>query len=199
MLSERREQFCREYLIDLNGAQAAVRAGYAPESARIEGVRLLSDANIQDRIAELMAARATRVQLSQDSVLEKYTWIAFRHARDVATWGPDGLTLRPSGDLTEAESYAVCEVTQTQFGMKIKMEPKEPALRMLAVHLGLDTDRKNVRVQNEYIGMTEEVLQRKVSQMLVAMPKDVAISVIAEVVKRIGKEEILNIFNEKET
>ena len=54
-LSPKQEQFCLEYIQDSNGHQAALRAGYAKASARMQASRMLSKDNIQARIAELAA------------------------------------------------------------------------------------------------------------------------------------------------
>ena len=34
-LNPKQERFCQEYAVDLNGAQAAIRAGYAPTHAKV--------------------------------------------------------------------------------------------------------------------------------------------------------------------
>jgi len=68
-LDAKQEMFCQEYLIDLNGTQAAIRAGYAKNSAAVTASRLLIKANTQKRIQELFNARAKRVQVDQDYVL----------------------------------------------------------------------------------------------------------------------------------
>jgi len=49
-LSPLQEAFCRAYVLDPNGARAAVRAGYAPANARAQASRLLTKANIQRSI-----------------------------------------------------------------------------------------------------------------------------------------------------
>lgn len=69
-LNERQWRFCQEYLIDCNGKQAAIRAGYAPHSAEVTGSRLLRNAKVKARIADLQAKRAKRVGLEADQVLE---------------------------------------------------------------------------------------------------------------------------------
>ncbi len=68
-LNPKQEQFCQEYLIDLNGTQAATRAGYSEKTANEQGSRLLANVNIQIRIAELMKERLARVVITQDYVL----------------------------------------------------------------------------------------------------------------------------------
>lgn len=52
--------FCREYLVDLNLTQAAMRAGYSEKYANREASRLWSKVDIQQRISELNGSRNHR-------------------------------------------------------------------------------------------------------------------------------------------
>jgi len=52
-LTPKEEQFCAEYLVDRNGAQAAIRAGYAKKSAKVTASRLLTKANVKAHLAGL--------------------------------------------------------------------------------------------------------------------------------------------------
>jgi len=70
-LSFRQLRFIDEYLIDLNGAQAAIRAGYSPKAAKEQASRLLTNANVQTVLGERQQARAERVEVTQDLVLQK--------------------------------------------------------------------------------------------------------------------------------
>lgn len=65
----KREQFVREFLIDLNATQAAIRAGYSEKSAKVTASRLLSDANVQAALKAGMEARAERTEITADYVL----------------------------------------------------------------------------------------------------------------------------------
>lgn len=56
-MTEKQEAFCREYLIDYNATQAAIRAGYSEKGANGQGTRLLANASIKSRLAELKAER----------------------------------------------------------------------------------------------------------------------------------------------
>ena len=47
MLTEKQKRFCDEYLVDLNGTQAAIRAGYSKKSARFIGSDHLTKPNIR--------------------------------------------------------------------------------------------------------------------------------------------------------
>lgn len=49
----KRERFCREYVKDTNGHQAAIRAGYSKKTARAQASRLLTDVNVKARVREL--------------------------------------------------------------------------------------------------------------------------------------------------
>lgn len=62
--------FCQEYLIDLNGKQAATRAGYSEKTAAAQASRLLTNVNVQAEIECFMKKRAEKVELTADEVLK---------------------------------------------------------------------------------------------------------------------------------
>lgn len=65
----KRKMFYHEYLIDFNGAKACIRAGYYFKNARHQASRLLTKANTQAKIKELMEARSIKVDLTADMIL----------------------------------------------------------------------------------------------------------------------------------
>ncbi len=69
--------FCREYLLDFNATQAAIRAGYSTRTAYSIGNENLRKPGIRKRIRELVAARNTRTLVAADRVLGKLAEIAF--------------------------------------------------------------------------------------------------------------------------
>lgn len=69
-LNEKQRQFVREYLIDLNATQAAIRCGYSERTARQQGSRLLSNADIQAAVEQAKSARAEKTGISQEYVLD---------------------------------------------------------------------------------------------------------------------------------
>lgn len=69
-LSEKQKLFCREYILDLNASQAAIRAGYSSKCAKEQGYRLLTYAHIQEELAELMKNREARLEITADFVLQ---------------------------------------------------------------------------------------------------------------------------------
>ena len=69
-LTARQSAFCAEYLVDLNGTQAAIRAGYSVKGAHVQAAQLLSNAKVSSHLQKLMDARADRVQRNADDVLK---------------------------------------------------------------------------------------------------------------------------------
>ncbi len=65
----RYERFCQEYVIDYNGTQAAIRAGYSKKSAKQQASRLLTIADILARVRELQGEQAARLCISSDWVV----------------------------------------------------------------------------------------------------------------------------------
>jgi len=46
-LTAKQERFCREYVIDLNGTQAAIRSGYSSKGADVQACRMLGNARME--------------------------------------------------------------------------------------------------------------------------------------------------------
>lgn len=70
-LTPRQELFCREYIIDYNGKQAAARAGYSEKSAETQAARLLRNDKVLSRVRELQAEQVKRLSISADWVILK--------------------------------------------------------------------------------------------------------------------------------
>ena len=86
-LSAKQDRFAREYLVDLNATQASIRAGYSEKTAKQQGSRLLTNADVKTRINELQEATAERLDMTADKVmadLEKLCWAAV----DAGQYGP---------------------------------------------------------------------------------------------------------------
>lgn len=140
-LTPKQARFVDEYLIDLNATQAAIRAGYSAKRADAIGHENLRKPEIADAISERMKARSERTEITQDRVLAELAKIAFADQRKVMTWGPDGVRLRDSVELTDDEAAIVSEVSETTSkdggSLKLKTHDKVGALKLLGDHLGM--------------------------------------------------------------
>jgi phage terminase small subunit len=68
-LTPKQEAFVREYLIDLNATQAAIRAGYSAKTAQEQSSRLLSKAMVVKAVQTGMDKRADKLSLTAEDVL----------------------------------------------------------------------------------------------------------------------------------
>lgn len=68
-LTPKQEMFCKEYLIDLNATQAAIRAGYSEKTANRIATENLSKLVIKERIEELKSTRVEKVEITAEKVL----------------------------------------------------------------------------------------------------------------------------------
>lgn len=68
-LTEREAAFVREYLVDKNGTQAAIRAGYSPTSAGRHSFDMLKRPIIKAALARELKAQAKRTLIKADKVL----------------------------------------------------------------------------------------------------------------------------------
>lgn len=82
-LTAKQQLFVKEYLVDLNATQAAIRAGYKEKTARAMGAENLTKPNIQAAIAEQMDKRAAKVEITAEQVLQRWIDIAFADPNEI--------------------------------------------------------------------------------------------------------------------
>jgi phage terminase small subunit len=99
-LTDKQELFIQEYLVDLNATQAAIRAGYSKKSANVLGHETLMKPYIRARIDELLNARAEKLELTADWVLQRLVAITDRcmKAEPVMKWDPEEKAMLPTGE-----------------------------------------------------------------------------------------------------
>lgn len=77
-LTDKQERFCQEYVIDLNGTQAAIRAGYSKKTAREQAARLLTNVIIEGKIKELQTTVADKLEVDATWVMNRFKEISER-------------------------------------------------------------------------------------------------------------------------
>ena len=160
-MTKKQKRFIEEYLIDLNATQAAIRAGYSPDTAKSIGSENLTKPDIQARIAKAMAERSKRTGVNADRVVTELAKIAFVNASDVID--ADTATLRP--DASPDDTAAIHSVKVKTFGedgleREIKMADKLKALELLGKHLGMFKDKVEVSGINEEKNKLDDLLQQ---------------------------------------
>ena len=81
-MTAKQARFVQEYLVDLNAAAAARRAGYSDKTANRIASENLSKPDIRAAIRQAMQDRSRRLCIDQDYVLEKLREIADQRASD---------------------------------------------------------------------------------------------------------------------
>jgi phage terminase small subunit len=96
-----------------------------------------------------LAERAKQTEITADRVVKELARIAFVDFRQVTSWGPDGVRLLSSDELSDDEAAIVAEVsettTETGGSLKVKRYDKLKALELLGRHLGMFNDKVDVK------------------------------------------------------
>jgi len=166
-LTDKQIRFCNEYLIDLNGTQAAIRAGYSVNGAAEAASRMLTNPNISECIQNLKNEANNQLQdkykLSKERVLEQYAKIAFSDIRGY--YDEDGL-LKKISELDEDQAVALAGVETFEVNTggvpigetkKVKIYDKIRALDSISKVMGYNAEEKsNVRVT---VDLTEQDIE----------------------------------------
>lgn len=160
-LNDRQAEFVRQYLVDLNATQAAIRAGYSPKTANRNGPRLLSNAVVAAAVTEAMAKRAEETKLSADSVVQELARLAFANMLDYIRITQDGDPAVDLSRITRDQAAAILEVQVEDYldgrgedarevrRVKFKLADKKGALELLGKHLQMFTERVDVTSKGE--------------------------------------------------
>ena len=152
-MTDAQKRFCDEYLIDLN-ATRAYKVAYPnckkDETARANGSRLLTKANIQIYVAD---------EITQDMVIKELAKIAFLDIRKLYTENGqlkniadiDSDTAGAISQLETLEEYEGYGDDREKIGdtQKVKLLDKTKALELLGRHLGIFNDKIDVNVKEK--------------------------------------------------
>lgn len=146
-LTAKQRAFVNEYLVDLNQAAAARRAGYAHEYSDRQAHLLMLRPGIKAAIEEQLDAREQRTRITADRVLAEYAKIAFADIGEIFSEDGELLHIKamPPGVRAAISSFDV-ETSERGEGAilniaKIKMLDKTGALNQIGRHLGLFNDK----------------------------------------------------------
>lgn len=141
-MTNKQKRFCKEYLIDLNATQAAIRAGYSPDTAGSIGAENLTKPEIQREVARDMAERSRRTGVNAERVVLELAKVAFVNVGNVidATDATIKEDAAPE-DLAAIQSIKVKYMGDMGIEREIRMADKLKALELLGRHLGMFNDK----------------------------------------------------------
>jgi len=145
-LNEKQEEFCRQYIVDHNATQAAVRAGYSRDSASAIGFENLTKPEIRARVETLQEEANSRTGLSADKVLRELMRIAFCDVRRVFAEN----RILNINEIDDDTAAAISSIELDKFGntKKIRTNSKNQALEVLCKHLGLTSEKLRLEMQD---------------------------------------------------
>lgn len=136
-MTKKQKRFVEEYLIDLNATQAAIRAGYSPDTAKEIGCENLTKPNIKAAVDKVLAERSRRTGVTADRVVAELAKIAFANAEDIIDLESGKiLSCAERDDLAAVQSVKV-KSGESFTEREVKLADKLKALDMLGRHLGM--------------------------------------------------------------
>ncbi|OKP02598.1 terminase small subunit [Xenorhabdus eapokensis] len=162
-MTAKQKMFCREYLVDLNVTQAAIRAGYSPKRASEIGYQQMQKPYIIQHIDELKQARNKQLGIDANYVLRRLVEI---DQMDVADILDEDLSIKPLSHWPESwrrylSGLNLAEIFEGRgderdvVGIlkKIKWPDKVKNLELLGKHVSVQAFRENVK--NELTGAND--------------------------------------------
>lgn len=153
--NDKERAFCREYVIDLNGKQAVLRAGcfnVNEHSATVAAARLLGRSRVLALLDVLKAQRASRVNLTADSVLHEMSLLSNSSVDHYLIDDSGQITLAPGAP--EGATRAIQSVKRKKtikedkegnvtitYDVELKLWDKPAPLKLMGRHVGLFPDK----------------------------------------------------------
>lgn len=158
-LNDQHEKFVQEYMKNFHGTNAALAAGYPKASAHVAATRLLKNAKVIARLAELRALTENKADIERNQIINELKLIAFGSTADIIGWDGnevyllnkedmgvaarfiDGITINTTRDLKNNTSETSIKIT-TLAKEKVK------ALELLGRHIGMWKDHQPAQQNN---------------------------------------------------
>lgn len=155
-LTEKQRLFAEIYIRNFNATQAAIKAGYSPETAYSIGYENLKKPQVREYINQLKEMKKDSIMVGENDIIERYMRIAFADMTDFAEFGSEkAVEVDRDGGETEVDrdyfrfrdSKAVdggliCEVKKSRQGMSIKLKDWSKAMDWLVKFFDMNPEHK---------------------------------------------------------
>jgi phage terminase small subunit len=162
-LTPLKQRFCQEYIVDLNGTKAWIRAGGSKVGAKSRASESLADPRVVELVASLQKKVADKIEVNATRVIEELAKMAFANMGDYIT-SEGNLSI---SKLTRSEWAAVQEYIVDKTGgsgdgerkaiqrIRFKLADKIAALELLGKHLKLFTDKVELTSDDSFVKLLE--------------------------------------------
>lgn len=125
-LTDQMVDFCKQYIVDFNGTQAAIRAGYSKKAARDIACENLTKPHIQQQIQKEIEARNKRTARSADEALDLVWKMAELDLANYMKVDDDGnVSAIPFSELPEGATRFINKIKQRKSSTKNKDGSRE--------------------------------------------------------------------------
>lgn len=136
-LTPKQQRFVEEYLVDLNGTQAATRAGYSRKTAGHIAIELLRNPAIAAALKERRECLSKETGITQKRVLDELAAIAFAKGTDFVSISHGLVHVLDTADMPADKLPAIASIKDGQCGIEVKLHDKVRALELLGKYLAL--------------------------------------------------------------
>ncbi|USY26697.1 terminase small subunit [Alcaligenes sp. 1735tsa3] len=168
-LPPKQARFAEEYVRDLNGTQAATRAGYSQRTANEQAARLLANVSVQQYVRKLLEERSQQVKIDAAYVLSRLGEIDQMDALDILA---DDGSVKPIAEWPRIwrqmiSGLDVMEIAQGDeeariaVVKKIKWPDKIKNLELIGRHVGVQAFKDRVEHSGSIKGMAERMRRRR--------------------------------------
>jgi phage terminase small subunit len=177
-LTPKQQAFVLAYLETGNSSEAYRRAyptagKWKPAAVREEAERTLSLPHVslivEAERKKSMQIAMDKYEVTHERLIAEWASIAFHDASDYFEWGPDGVTVKPSSELTKRQLAAVSSVSQTvtEKGgtIKVSLSDKQAALKSLGQIFGMFVERKHITMDGSIKDMSTEELHKFIEEI----------------------------------
>lgn len=195
----KRAAFVREYLIDMNATNAAIRAGYSPSMAKDMGIALRKVPLVRDAIERAMAERAKRVGLTADRVLDLLGRMAFGNPKSVLN--EDGSVKSPH-ELDDDDAMMIAGVKTRKIVelnhetgkmhqaeiQEVRLVDRVAVMALAMRHLGMNNDKITLDVGGTLAEQLEAAMARREGGTVASSPDELTADEIAALEREEAKD-----------
>jgi len=156
-LTPKQRVFAEEYVLDLNAAQAAVRAGYT----KAQGARLMGKPAIRQLVDKLMAERSYETKITHDRLLRELEHVAYSRLDDYRLTNDPENPIVPREGVSSEAMRAVKSIKMT-----ILTRDEESGFSLQKVEFTLHDKMDGIKTGMRYRGMLNDKLTVNVDEEL---------------------------------
>ena len=190
-LTPRQARFIEEFLVDANGKQAAIRAGYAAGSAEVAASKLLRNPKVSAKLKIARQALTERTRIDADRIKRELAIVGFGVMGDF--YDPDTGKLLEVHDMSEeaqrrlsavkvsrerrhTTTDGAAETTVEESVIELKTWDKVRALELLGKTFGMFVEKAAIQADVSLLAITREIeaKERAARDGVVADPPEAA-------------------------